>query len=528
VALGFAAAFLLLVLTVNLASLLLARAAQREREFAVSRALGATGAAVVRGTLLEGTLLGSFGGVAGTLVGVWGNRLLVALGPSDVPRRETIALDWPIAVIVIVVGTLLGVIAAAAPALWASRLSSSSLLSATSVHGSASGGRMRRALIVVQVALTLVLLCAGGLVVRSFERLLEADPGFRSENVLTLRLSTVVFTENRDAASFMDRVTASLRAIPGVTAVSVTSALPLSGQATLSGIAFPAAPGNSGDSTKDRPLAEILRIRAGYVETLKMRVVEGRAFEDAHRQGVREALIDRHLAQQFFPGRSPIGATLQWNNNAVTVVGVVQQARQHDLHRDGRQQVFLRAEDYGSRGYWFVAIRSPREAQALIPEVRDVIRRIERRVPVSQMRTLDEIVAETRSRERISAALLGGLAIGALLLAAMGLFGMISGSVTRRRGELAVRLALGASHARMMRLVVGEGTLLVIAGVLMGLPAVYAMGNSIRGLLIDVSPWDVPTLLAVTAGLVLVTCAACYIPARRVVRIDPALLLRHD
>jgi len=528
VALGFAAVFLLLVLTVNLASLLLARAAQREREFAVARALGASGSAIVRGTIFEGALLGLCGGVVGTLAGLWGTRLLVALGPLDLPRRETIVLDWSVAAVVIAVGALIGFLAATAPAAWAARLSSASLMSAAAVRGSAGSGRMRRGLIVVQVALSLVMLSAGGLVVRSFERLLAVDPGFRSDGVLTLRLSTVVFTENRDAVSFLDRTTDALRAIPGVTGVSATSALPLSGLAAQSGISFPAAPGNAGDNDKDHPLVDILRVRAGYIETLQMRLLAGRTFEAAHRDDVREALIDRSLAQQFFPGRSPLGATLKWNDRVMTVVGVVDQARLHDLHRDGRQQVFVRAEDFGARGYWYFALQTRRDPTGLVPEVRSVIRNIERRIPVSQMQTLDTIVAEARSRERISAALIGGLAIGALLLAAMGLFGVMSGSVTRRRGELAIRLALGATHGRVLRLVVGEGALLVGAGVLLGIPGMFATVDLIRGLLIDVSPWDPPTLLTVTLGLALVTIVACYVPARRVLRIDPARLLRQE
>jgi predicted permease len=528
VALGFTAVFLLLVLAVNLASLLLARAAQREREFAVSRALGASGSAVIGGTIVEGALLGLLGGVAGVIAGFWGTRLLVALGPSDLPRRESIVLDWNIAAVVIAAGALLGFIAALAPAVWIARLSSASLVSASAVHGSAAPGRMRRTLIVVQVALSLVLLGTGGLVVRSFERLVAADPGFQSEGVLTLRLSTVVLTENQDAASFLDRTAGALRAIPGVTGVSATTSLPLSGTSAMQAVSFPAAPGNSGDRDKDRPLVDILRVRGEYVETMGMQLLAGRGFEASHRRDVREALIDRHLAQQFFPGRSPLGAALQWNNNMATIVGVVDQARLHDLHRDGRQQVFFRAEDGGSRGYWYFVIRTSRDPTALIRDVRGAIRNIERRIPVSQMRTLDEIVAEARSRERISAVLMGGLGVGALLLAGMGLFGVLAGSVTRRRGELAVRLALGATHQRMLRLILGEGALLVGLGVLIGLPGLYASGNLVRGLLIDVSPWDPPTLLAVALGLALVTMLACYAPARRALRIDPALLLRQE
>jgi putative ABC transport system permease protein len=219
---------------------------------------------------------------------------------------------------------------------------------------------------------------------------------------------------------------------------------------------------------------------------------------------------------------------MTFNKDSVTIVGVVDQARLHDLDKDGRPQIFVRAEDYGSRGYWFFVIRTTGEPQALIQDARGVIRRIEPRIPVSAMLTMDEIVADQRSRERISAVVIAGLAIGALLLVAVGLFAVVAGSVTRRRGELAVRLALGATHGRVMRLLLSEGALLVCIGLVLGAPGVYAVGSMVRGLLIDISPWDAPTLGAAALGLALVAMAACYLPARRVLRIDPAPLLRQN
>jgi putative ABC transport system permease protein len=524
-ALSFAGIFLVLVLTVNLASLLLARAAEREREFALSRALGANGPAVVRATLIEGGLLGFMGGVLGVLVGIWGTRLLLTLGPLDLPRRETIELDWTVALVVIVVGVLLGLFAAAVPALWASRVSLASLISASAVRGGASSGRMRRGLVIVQVALSLVLLSTGGLVVRSFERLLAADPGFKPEGVLTLRLSTRVLTKPADVLSFSDRVTAEIRKLPGVKNVSATSALPLSGGTSMGTAKFPGAPGNTGDD-RDRPLVDRLFTRAGYVQAMGMRLLAGRDFEEAHRDGVREALIDRYLAQQFFPNSSPLGETVVSNDQKLTIVGVVDQARLHDLHRDGRPQLFHRADDYPQVAYMFYVIRTERDPHALIPEVRSIIRQIERRIPVSMMLTMDEIVADARSRERISAVLTAGLALGALVLVAMGLFGMISGSVARRRGELAVRLALGATHQRVIRLVVTEGARLLVLGLIIGVPGIYMAGEALKGFLIGVSPFDTATLGAVVVGLSATALLACYLAARRVTRIDPDRLLR--
>ena len=252
----------------------------------------------------------------------------------------------------------------------------------------------------------------------------------------------------------------------------------------------------------------------------------GRAFEQARHEGVKEALIDRHLADQFFPNGNPIGATLQFGSTTATVVGVIQQARLHHLYHDGRPQVLLRAEDFPLDVYWFYVIRADRDPRGLISGARGVIRQSDRRIPVSLMQPMDDIVADARSRERISAVMIGGLALGALLLVAMGLFGMISGSVARRRGELAVRLALGATHQRVIRLVVGAGARLVALGLLIAVPGIYMAGEALRGFLIGVSPFDGPTLVAVAAGLVAVALLACYLAARRVTTIEPDRLLR--
>ena len=529
IALSFTAVFLLLVLTVNLASLLLARTVEREREFAISRALGASAPAVVRATLIEGGLLGLLGGITGSVAGIWGARLLVALAPLNFPRRETIALDSVVAVAVIAVGFGLGLAAGAVPATWAARVSLASLLSGIAVRGSANSGRMRRGLIVTQVALSLVLLSAAGLVVRNFQQLLVADPGFRSKGVLTFNVlvgSGSLFPKPGDAYAFQDRLDAALLALPGVMAVSATNLLPLAGGGNAPSIEFPGAPGNTGDRKHDEFAVGRLFTRAGYVHAMGMRLVEGRDFEPTRREGVREALIDRHIAREFFPNSSAVGAKLLCNGEPMIVVGVVEQARLYDLHADDDlRQLYVRAEDFESRPSYYV-VRTDRDPRALIPEVQMALRQVDRRVPISDIRTMDEIVAERRSRERLSAALISGLALGALILVAMGLFGMISGSVARRRGELAIRLALGATHRHAIRLVVGEGVKLITAGLLIGIPGIYMTGEALRGFLVGVSPFDASTLGAVGFGLLSVTVFVCYIAARQVTAIEPDRLLR--
>ena len=527
-ALGLAGAFLLLVLTVNLASLLLARAAARDRELAVSRAVGASGAAIARAMLAEGVFLGLAGGVAGSIAGRWGTRLLVTLAPTDLPRLDTLALDWGVAAAVVVTGGLLGAIAALVPAMWASRVSLSALVVNTSLRGGASVTPMRRVMIVAQVAISLVLLCAGGLVVRSFERLLAAEPGFRPDGVLTftVAMGPRLFPKSEEVERFQDRLEAALRRLPGVTGVSATTALPLSANAGQATITMPGAPGNNGDQVHDTPMIDLIPTRVGYQELIGMTLLAGRGFDPPRGDNVKEAIIDASLARQFYPSSSPLGATVTFNGAALTIVGVATQARLYDMHEDGRPQVYVRAADWPPPYTPSFVIRGDGNLDALTREAPRTVRQVDPRIAVSSMRTMDEIVDDAMRQPRISAVLIAGFAAGALLLVAMGLFGMIAGAVSQRRSELAVRLALGATHSRVLRLVVGEGAGLVAIGMLIAGPGVYAAGVLLRGLLIGVSPLDPIALASAAAGLAAVSISACYLPARRVLRIDPSPLLR--
>jgi putative ABC transport system permease protein len=529
VVLGAAGLVLVLMLMVNLASVLLARGAQREHEVAVSRALGANTIAIVRSTLLEGGLLGLAGGALGTLAAVWGTSALVALAPLDLPRREAIAIDWRIGATVIAVGGLLGLLAAAAPAVWAARTSLSSLLGGSAVRGGGGQGRWRRGMVVAQVALSLVLLSSGALVARSFARLLRADPGFRPDGVFTVRVRTPpeFFPQMSDAIAFQDRVQDALSTIPGVTGASAASALPLTATAFPTIITIPGAPGNTGDAERDRVLTDMIAVRAGYVEVMGMRLLAGRSFTEYRPNGVTEAMIDTAIARRFFPEGNALGANIRMGKQSFTIIGVVGQARLYDVHADGRPQVLVRTEDFGMRPLFFVT-RTTREPHSLLPEIRAAVHRVDARVPVGDARAMDDIVEQSLSPQAIGGTLIGTFAVGALLLAAMGLFGVVSGSVTRRRHELAVRLALGADHGSVLRLVLREGARLVVVGLLIGAPAIYIAGGLIRGLLVGVSPSDPLTLLGAASGLLLVTMATCYVPARRALRIEPAQLLRQE
>jgi ABC-type antimicrobial peptide transport system permease subunit len=238
-------------------------------------------------------------------------------------------------------------------------------------------------------------------------------------------------------------------------------------------------------------------------------------------------LIDERVAQQFFPSASPLGHEIVTGDDHLRIVGVVRQPRLYDVHRDGRGQLWARNDDIGYSSLYY-ALRTEGDPLDLVPAVRSAVRRLDPALPLADLRPLAELVEQAVRQQRLSAALVGGFAVGALLLAAMGLFGLVAGAVTRRRHELGVRLALGAGRRRVVRLVVADGLGLVALGVLLGVPGVWALGRFLDGVVVDISPFDPATLAAVAAGLGLVAAVACWLPARRVAAIDPASSLRAE
>jgi putative ABC transport system permease protein len=530
--LGAAGIVLVLVLMVNLGTLLLSRAAKREKEFAVSRALGASQGAVARATLMEGALLGTLGGVTAAVVAIWATKALAALAPADIPRREFIAMDWQTATLVVAVGAALGLIAALAPATWATRSSLGALLGNTNVRGGGGHGTMRRTMVVLQVALSLVLLSAGGLVTRSFARLLQSQPGFRSEGVLTLfvPIPSARVADSMDVLSIQERLVSSLKAISGVRSVSSTDALPLSAGANQTSISIPGAPGNNGKEDHDRPLVDVIGVRPDYFATMGIRMLAGRDFTPLRKGHLSEVVVDKVLADYFFPNGNALGARIPFGNpDTVTIVGVVQQARMYDISKDDRAQVYYRADENiaGTRSMFYV-VHTDGDPKRLTNDVRRAIRDVDPQLAVAALETMEDLTSQSLSKQRVTAVLISGFALGGLLLAGMGLFGVVAGNVTRRRHELAVRIALGAEHGKVLREVIGEGAVLVGSGLVLAAPAVYWAGKAMAGILVGVSPHDLPTLLIVGGVLGAVALLACYLPARRVLQIDPAHALREE
>ena len=328
--------------------------------------------------------------------------------------------------------------------------------------------------------------------------MLETDPGFRPEGVFTVRVRTPpAFVPDSGVIAFQDRVANALASVPGIKRVSAAAALPLTATTTYvpTALSIPGAPGNTGNADRDAVLTDVIGARAGYFEVMGMRLSAGRTFEPSTEPAVDEAVVDTVFARRFFPGANPVGTNMPFGSDQLTIVGVVRQARLQDLHQDGRPQVYFRISTRQFQRALFYVLATDRDPKTLLPDLRSAVRSVDSRVAVGDARTMQEIVANALRQQRTGATLLGALALGALLLAAMGIFGVVAASVTRRRHELAVRLAVGAEQRRVLRLVVGDAASLVGGGVLIGVPAVLAAGGLLRGALVGVSPYDPATLL---------------------------------
>ena len=432
-------------------------------------------------------------------------------------------MNWQGAAVIVLVGTLAGCLAAVVPAGWAARESLAALLGSSGVRGGGAPTRWRRALIVMQVALSLVLLSCGALVARSFERLLAVDPGFQSEGIFTVKLRTPpeFFPSPADMEGFQDRVLDALAAIPGVSGSGAASVLPLTGMTSQMMVAAPGAPGNSGDAKRDKLLADLIAVRGDYLNVMGIQTVEGRRLEEHE----LEAMIDTSTARRFYPEGGAVGAQLVIGDRTFRVAGVVRHARQYSLDSDGRPQVLVRADDFAWRPL-FYAVRTRRDVESLSRDVSAAVRRVDPRVPAGDPRSMAEIVRTVRSPQTVGAAIVGAFGFGALLLTSMGLFGVVAGSVNRRRHELAIRMAVGADHGQVLRLVLYDGARLVGLGLLAGAPGIYFGYGVIRGLLVGISPSDWITLAGAGLGLAGVAMVACYLPARQVLRIDPARVLQ--
>ena len=526
-----AVGFVLLIACANIANLLLARASSRQREIAIRSALGAGWWRIARQLLVESLLLALAGGALGLLAAVWGVDLLLRLASGQIPLRSEIGLDWRVALFTLGVSLLTGVVAGMAPALRAARASLDPSLR-EGRGGEAEGwrrNRVRATLVVVEVALSLVLLAGAGLMLRSLERLAAVNPGFNPDGVLAVNVSLPEsrFPGGEQRSFFFDRLLEQVDALPGVRSAAVVFTLPLGGSNRSISFRIPGTE-PTGEREAD---ANFRAVTPGYFKTMEIPLRRGRVFTAHDGAGASPViLINEAFARRFFPNEDPIGRILETDEGPSRrreIVGVVGDVRFDTLAANLEPEFYV-PYPQAPESQVTLVVKAAGDPSRLAAPLRQAVRALDPSLPVYAVRTMDEYLAVSVSDRRTPALLLGGFAAVALLLAAMGLYGVLAYSVTRRTREIGIRVALGARPRDVLKLVVAQGMLLTVAGLFVGLAGALALTRFLSGLLYGVGAADPLTFSGVSALLLGVTLLASYLPARRAAKVDPMVALHYE
>ena len=537
-----AVGFVLLIACANVAHMLLARASARQREIAVRSALGASRARLIRQFLTESALLALVGGTLGVLVAVWGLRVLLASAPSEITRFGTIRIDSYVLIFALIVSIITGLAFGLAPALQSSAMNLVETLKEGS-RGMSEGprrGRMRRLLVASEFALAVVLLAGAGLMIRTFSVLQSIDPGFNPHHLLTMVVSLSGAKDaNADRASFYRQSLERIQALPGVTIASAINHLPLAGD--IWGIPF-FVEGRPEPKPGEEPHGAYRVIVPQYFRTMNITLLEGRDFtenDNSHAPSV--AIVNQYLASHYWPGESAIGKRISIGIGVekkwLSVVGVIANTVRHEWtdQPDSEYYVpllqspwYLDGQSGGFSAYMSFVVRTSGNAADQTAAVENAIRSVDKTVTLSEIETMEEVVADTNAQPRFYLYLLAAFAGVALVLAAVGIYGVMSHSVSRRTHEMAVRMALGAQPAEVMRMVVGESMLLAVIGAVVGLVGALVLTPLMKTLLYGVRASDPETFAIVAVVLGIVAALASYIPARRATKVDPIVALRYE
>jgi predicted permease len=520
---------LMLIMGANLAVLALVRASRREHELTVRRAIGASQSRVARQILTETVVLSLGGAVVGTILGVWALRALLAISPAGLPRRDEIGIDWRVLAVTLGVALIVGIGMGLAPAIRNARNDIASVLRERSP--SRLGGGVRSALVLAQLALSVMLLAGTGLLLGSFVKLTRVDPGFDANNVLTIELaaSRATYASGQPVINIYQRYVEALRALPGVVTAAASAAPPLSAGANQSGVMFPTSPTNTGDREHDGILADVGAHTAGYLATIGVAMVEGQDFDARHNDtsAARVAVLDEVLAKRYFPKSSAIGQPVTVDGDTMRVIGVARHVRMYGFEEEGRAQLWLPHALTPYRGL-VIAVKTSGDPLTLAGDARRAIRAVDPQQAISNIGTMDDDIRAAFAQRRLVLTLVGVFAGAALLLVGLGVYGITASSVAQRTRELGIRIALGADRGRVIWSVVGQPTRLVAVGLVLGLAGTWGVGRLATGLLFGVSPTDPVTLAAVSLVLLAVGMVASYVPARRATRVDPMVALRSE
>jgi len=527
-------ALVLLIACANIANLLLARASSRQKEIAIRAAMGAGRIRLIRQLLTESLLLSLGGGALGFLLAVWGSSLLVALIPEDVPRVHEVSVDGRILGFTLLVSFVTGVVFGLAPALQASRLDLNASLK-EGMRGTTAGlrqNRLRSLLVVSEVAMALVLLVSAALLIKSFVRLLEVKPGFNPANVLTMDiqlpdLPPSRYAKDEEQTAFFQQLMDRIKALPGVDGASAVVTLPLTGAFESTDLILA---GQQSLPNAQRPEADYTTVTPDFFRTMQIPLLQGRQFTTQDTKGTPGVIIINDiLARMCWPGEDPIGKhfTVGFEKTPREIVGVVASIKQTRLDAAGRPAMYMPHLQSPSSGMT-VLVRTSGAPLAMAAAVREQVWAIDKNVPVTHLQTMDQVFGDSVAQPRFSMLVVGLFAALALVLASVGIYGVMAYSVSRRAHEIGVRMALGARTGQVLKLVLKEGMTLTLMGIAVGLFGAFALTRLIATLLFGVSAKDPFTFISVAALLAAVALVACYIPARRATKVDPLVALRYE
>lgn len=539
-----AVAFVLLIACANVANLLLARASGRQKEIAVRTALGASRWRIVRQLLVESVLFALLGGALGVLVAIWGIDLLVAFAPSGLPRVKEIGLDKWVFGFTLLISVMTGIIFGLVPALQASKTDLNETLK-EGMRGAATTSphraRLRRVLVVAEIALSLVLLVSAGLFIVSIRRLMEVNPGFNTQNLLTANVSFprppasaeadgegAAAREAQDRARFLGEVQSGISRLPGVQAVGAINDLPVAGNGSLDGDFN--IEGRPKYKSGEAPVAEFRLITPDYFHAIGIPLIKGRPFDEHdNQQAPVSILINETLARRFFSGEDPIGKRLLvYDDQPHEIIGVVGDARQWGLDKPPDPEIYFSYGQVTFSENTTLVVRTTADPAALSEGVRRVVREVNPNAPVYVVKTMTQVLNDSTAQRRFQTVLMTSFAALALLMAAIGLYGVISYSVSQRVQEIGIRMALGAQRIDVLKMVLWQGFKLALAGIILGVIASLLLSRVLASLLFGVSATDLLTFASVSVLLSVIALLACYIPARRATKIDPLVALRYE
>jgi putative ABC transport system permease protein len=526
-----AVGFLLLIACANIANLLLARAASRKKEMAIRTALGASRLRVLRLLLTESLLLSLVGGGLGLLLAVWGTDALIALEPDNIPRLNEIGVDARVFAFTLAVSIVTGIVFGLIPGMHAAKPDLNEALKEGSrgSMGSAAGKRTRSVLVAVEVALSLVLLVGAGLMIKSFIRLQQTKLGFNPENVLavSLTLPESRYPEDRQQASFFQDALARLQSITGVQSAGATTSLPLTLSVNGSDFRIEGHP-------EPEPGKEIIintsSVSPGYFHTLGVPLLMGREFSERdNKDAPQAAIINTDLARTYFPNEDPTGKRIKFTDTEswISIVGVTADVKQLGQDIGVKPEIYFPYLQVPASSMSLV-VRTANEPLSLTGAVKTQIQLIDKDLPIDDAKTMEQLLANSRSGRRFNLILLTGFALVALVLAMVGIYGVMSYTVAQRTHEIGIRVAVGARSRDVFRMVIGQGMMLALIGVAFGLVGAFGLTRLMTSMLFGVEPTDPLTFVTIAVLLTAVALVACYIPGRRATKVDPLVALRYE